>query len=432
MSVRVRFAPSPTGALHAGSVRSTLFNWLFARHHDGTFILRIEDTDRSRSTDASIADIQKSLRWLGLDWNEYYRQTDRLPVYQEMASQLLESGKAYEHEGAIWLRMPKTGRTVVHDEILGDVTFDNTELDDWVIQRSNGFPTYNFAAPVDDIELKISHVIRGNEHLNNTPKQLLVYEALGEAPPAFAHVPMVLGKDRTKLSKRHGARSVLEYREAGYLPEAMVNFLVLLGWSPKETQEIFTVEELIERFTLDGVGKASPIFDEEKLLWINHEHMKRASGARLAPLLREALTRMGIAEDALEEARLIEAAELMKTRSRALTELAKSMKFLFTDAVEYDPQGVKKFFKPEKAPLLRGLIDVLDRVEPFRALALEEAVRSYLKEQGASLGDVAQTSRVAMTGKTIGPGLFETMEALGRTRTVNRLQQVVERLEPSR
>ncbi|RLE28471.1 glutamate--tRNA ligase, partial [Candidatus Acetothermia bacterium] len=245
--VRVRFAPSPTGYLHVGGARTALFNWLYARHHGGKFILRIEDTDRSRSTDEAIEQILESMRWLGLDWDEFYRQTDRLEIHRQAAQQLLDKGAAYEHEGAVWFRIPKTGVTVVEDLLLGRVEFKNSELKDLVILRSDGTPTYNFACVVDDSDMRMTHVIRGDDHLNNTPKQILIYRALGREPPKFAHLPMILGPDKTKLSKRHGAVSVLEYRRRGFLPEALINFFARLGWSHGD-QEIFSREELVELF----------------------------------------------------------------------------------------------------------------------------------------------------------------------------------------
>ncbi|HIE48024.1 TPA: glutamate--tRNA ligase, partial [Candidatus Bipolaricaulota bacterium] len=263
--VRVRFAPSPTGYLHVGGARTALFNWLYARHHRGTFILRIEDTDRNRSTDEAIEQILESMRWLGLDWDELYRQTDRIDVHRRAAEELLRKGAAYEHEGAVWFRTPKTGVTVVEDLLLGRVEFKNSELKDLVILRSDGTPTYNFACVVDDSDMRVTHVIRGDDHLNNTPKQILIYRALGRGLPQFAHLPMILGPDKTKLSKRHGAVSVLEYRRRGFLPEALINFFARLGWSHGD-QEIFSREELIELFDLPGVGKSAAVFDEQKLL----------------------------------------------------------------------------------------------------------------------------------------------------------------------
>ena len=431
MKPRVRFAPAPTGELHVGGARTALFNWLFARHHGGVFILRIEDTDRSRSTEEAIAQIEESLTWLGLDWDEYYRQTERFPLYQEAAERLMAEGKAYEQEGAWWFRVPRPGTTIVHDLLLGDVTYDHEQpqLKDFVIRRSDGSFTYNFACVVDDADLKITHVIRANEHLNNTPRQLLLYRALGLEPPQFAHLPMVLSKDREKLSKRHGATSVFEYRDQGYLPEALVNFLARLGWSHGD-QEIFSKEELIELFDLDAVGVSAAVFDEEKLLWLNHHYIMHGDPERLGELLREFLARQGIVprEEAasIPREKLEEAIVLLRERGRTLVELAERSRFIFSDELEYDPRGIERFFTPERVPLLEGLVAELSKLNEFTASRVEETVRGYLEREGHKLGEIAQTCRVALTGKTAGPGLFETMEVLGKQRTVARLKKAIE------
>ena len=428
---RVRFAPSPTGELHVGGARTALFNWLFARHHGGTFILRIEDTDRSRSTEESIERIKEALRWLGLDWDEYYRQTERFPIYQRAAEQLLAEGKAYEHEGAWWFRVPRPGSTTVHDFLLGDVTYDHELIKDFVIRRSDGSFTYNFACVVDDAEMGITHVIRANEHLNNTPRQILIYQALGRPLPVFAHLPMVLAKDRTKLSKRHGATSVFEYRDRGILPEALMNFLARLGWSHGD-QEIFTKEELIEYFDLKDVGVSAAVFDEEKLLWLNQHYIINGDPDRLAELLREFLARQGIVSQeeaqAIAHEKLREIVILLRERAKTLVELAEKARFVFTaaEALEYEPAGVEKFFVKEKLPLLEGVIAALAEVNEFTPERIEAAVRGYLAQEGHKLGEIAQTCRVALTGKTAGPGLFETMAVLGKEETLARLKRAAE------
>jgi len=431
MKPRVRFAPAPTGELHVGGARTALFNWLFARHHGGQFILRIEDTDRSRSTEEWIERIEEALRWLGLDWDEYYRQTERFPLYQEAAERLMAEGKAYKQEGAWWFRVPRPGATTVHDLLLGEVTYDHEQpqLKDFVIRRSDGSFTYNFACVVDDAELRITHVIRANEHLNNTPRQILLYRALDLEPPQFAHLPMVLSKEREKLSKRHGATSVFEYRDRGFLPEALVNFLARLGWSHGD-QEIFSKQELIEFFDLENVGVSAAVFDEEKLLWLNQHYIINGEPDRLGELLREFLVRQGVVSQ--EEAQAIpreglrEIVILLKERSKTLVELAEKARFIFSDELEYDPKGVKKFFTPGKAPLLEGLIAELSNLNEFTAPRIEEVTRAYLERAGRRLGEIAQTCRVALTGKTAGPGLFETMEVLGRERTFVRLRRALE------
>jgi len=431
MNPRVRFAPSPTGELHVGGARTALFNWLFARHHGGIFILRIEDTDRGRSTEEWIERIEEALRWLGLDWDEYYRQTERFPLYQEAAERLMAEGKAYKQEGAWWFRVPRPGATTVHDLLLGEVTYDHEQpqMKDFVIRRSDGSFTYNFACVVDDSELKITHVIRANEHLNNTPKQILLYQALRLEPPKFAHLPMVLSKEREKLSKRHGATAVFEYRDRGFLPEALTNFLARLGWSHGD-QEIFSKQELIELFDLENVGVSAAVFDEEKLLWLNQHYIINGDPDRLGELLREFLVRQGVVSQeeaqAIPRERLREIVILLKERSKTLVELAEKARFIFSDELEYDPKGIKKFFTPEKVPLLEGLIAELSTLNEFTASRIEGAMRGYLEQEERKLGEIAQTCRVALTGQTKGPGLFETMEVLGRERAVARLRRAIE------
>lgn len=429
MKPRVRFAPSPTGELHVGGARTALFNWLFARHHGGDFVLRIEDTDRTRSTEEWIDNIEEALRWLGLDWDEYCRQTERFPLYQEAAEQLMSAGNAYEHEGAWWFRIPKPGATTVNDLLLGDVGYDHQQFKDFVIRRSDGSFTYNFACAVDDAELRITHVIRANEHLNNTPKQILVYRALDLEPPKFAHLPMVLAKDRRKLSKRHGATAVFDYRDQGFLPEALINFLARLGWSHGD-QEIFSREEMIELFELGNVGVSAAVFDEEKLLWLNHHYIMTSDPQRLGALLREFLVKQGIVSEeeagAIPKENLTDAVVLLRERSRTLVELAETTGFIFSDRLEYDPKGIKKFFTPEKVPLLRGLVEELSGLDGFTADGIEEATRTHLEREGHKLREIAQTCRLALTGRTKGPGLFETMEILGQDKVITRLRRAIE------
>ena len=429
--VRVRFAPSPTGYLHVGGARTALFNWLYARHHRGTFILRIEDTDRSRSTEEAIDQILESMRWLGLDWDEFYRQTDRLEVHRRAAEELLRKGAAYEHEGAVWFRIPRTGVTVVEDLLLGRVEFKNSELKDLVILRSDGTPTYNFACVVDDSDMGVTHVIRGDDHLNNTPKQILIYRALGRELPKFAHLPMILGPDKTKLSKRHGAVSVLEYRRRGFLPEALVNFFARLGWSHGD-QEIFSREELIELFDLAGVGKSAAVFDEQKLLWINHEWLRRADLGRLARLLSEFIVQEGIATEeqvaALGEGKLRRAAELLRERNKTLVAMAQAARFLFPGELPWPEEASALLGKTELATPLEEIAAALEGCEDFSPQGVERAVRAKLKELGLPLKAVAQPMRVAITGRTVSPGLFDVISLAGRELAVGRLRAAARRL----
>jgi glutamyl-tRNA synthetase len=459
--VRVRFAPSPTGHLHVGGARTALFNWLFARHHGGTFILRIEDTDRSRSTEEHLAAILDALRWLELDWDEGppqpgYRQTERLDLYRAHAGRLVASGRAYycdcppeqlEAErkaaearketfrysgrcrarrhtaGALRLRIPDTGATVVQDLIHGPVVFDHQQLDDWILVRTDGTPTYNFCVVVDDVDMRISHVIRGNDHLSNTPKQVLCYEALGYPVPAFAHVSMILGADRARLSKRHGATSVQAYREQGILPEALVNYLARLGWSHGD-QEIFSRAELIERFDIKDVSSSGAVFDQAKLEWLSQEYIKASPGPRLAALVRPFLAEAGLA--APDDARLAARLETLRERAKTLREMVEVGRFYFERPASYEDNARAKLFTPAGAERLGVLIERLSTVEPFAAPTLEALYRELVTAMGLKLVDLAQLTRLAVTGRTASPPLFDVLALLGRAEVLARLRAAVE------
>ena len=456
--VRVRFAPSPTGFLHVGGARTALFNWLYARHHGGTFILRIEDTDRSRSTDEHIGQIVDALRWLGLDWDEGppapgYRQTERFELYREHAARLLAAGRAYycdcppaqlEAErkaaearketfrysgrcrdrglaaGALRLRIPDTGATVVHDLINGAVTFDHQQLDDWILVRTDGTPTYNFCVVVDDVTMRISHVIRGNDHLSNTPKQVLCYEALGYPVPVFAHVSMILGGDRARLSKRHGAMSVQAYREQGILPEAMVNYLARLGWSHGD-QEIFDRAELIERFDIKDVSPSGAVFDQTKLEWLSHEYIKATDGARLARLVRPFLAEAGLAAPA-DDGRLAAMLATLRERARTLREMVEVGRFYFERPLAYEDKARAKLFTAEGAARLDMLLERLPALQPFTAPHLEALYRELAAALGLKLVDLAQLTRLAVTGRTASPPLFDVLALLGCDEVLARLR----------
>ena len=418
--VRVRFAPSPTGYFHVGSARAALFNWLYARHSDGTFVLRIEDTDRERSTDESIAQIEASLRWMGLDWDEYYRQTDRTDAHTAAAEDLMARGLAYESEGAWWFRVPTEGETVVHDELLGDVVYRNDHLKDFVIRRSDGTFIYHFVVVVDDADMEITHVIRGDDHLNNAPKHILLFEALGRPVPRFLHMPMILGTDRAKLSKRHGAASVLEYRDQGFLPEAMINFLARLSWSHGD-QEVFSVDELIELFTLDEINKSGAVFEDSKLRWMNQQHLKRADLGRLLDLVEPFVIRRDRVDAqawaSIDRARLCIGANLLRDRSHTLDDLASAMEILFpvplqsVDVVEITAR---------QGELMRILADALEPLDPFSSETVEQTVRETLAANDAKLKDVALASRIAITGRRAGPGLFDIIGPIGPANTSSR------------
>jgi glutamyl-tRNA synthetase len=463
-NIRVRFAPSPTGALHIGGVRTSLFNWLFARHHGGKFILRIEDTDQTRSTDESIKIILDGMRWLGLDWDEGpFRQTERMEIYREHVERLLKAGKAYycyctpeELEArrkqalaagkppkydrtcrsltapvpgrtpAVRFLSSDEGQTIVRDLIRGAVTFENQQLDDLIIQRSDGLPTYNFAVVVDDVTMRISHVIRGDDHLNNTPRQIQLYQALGYEPPEFAHLPMILGPDKTKLSKRHGATAVTEYIDLGYLPEALVNYLARLGWSHGD-QEIFSRSELIEKFSLESVGKAPSVFNPEKLLWLNHHYIQHADPGRLAGLLLDLLKKDGViaagGEPDLEWLKKL--VTILTERSHTIVEMKAAAVPFIADEISMDEKARTKHLTPDVAPLLAELAGRMKDVEPFTHAEIEKVFSALVAERGLKLGKLAQPVRVALTGGTVSPGIFEVLEVMGKAKALKRIEAAI-------
>ncbi len=459
--VRVRFAPSPTGHLHVGGARTALFNWLFARHHGGVFVLRIEDTDRSRSTEEYIHAILDAMRWLGLEWDEGppdagYRQTERSEIYRAHAERLLAEDQAYrcrctvetiealrqaaQRRGetfrypgtcrdaavpasephALRLRTPREGQTVVEDVIHGAVAFDNAQLDDWILVRSDGTPTYNFCNVVDDVSMKITHVIRGNDHLSNTPKQLLCYVALGYPVPVFAHIPMILGADKSRLSKRHGATAVQAFREAGILPEAMVNHLARLGWSHGD-QEIFSREELIREFDLAEVGKAGAVFDYAKLEWLSHHWLRQVPSERLAADLAIFLGQLGLSVPA-DLGWLARVAGTLKERAKTLKEMAEQASFYVKAPQAYDPQATAKFWTPGASERYALLIRRLEAQPTLDPGSLEMLYRGLAAELQVKLVDLAQLTRIALTGKAASPPIFEVMSILGKAETLARLR----------
>ena len=456
--VRVRFPPSPTGHLHVGSARTALFNWLFARRYRGAYVLRIEDTDRNRSTDESIDSIIEAMRWLGLDWDEGppsagYRQTERFDIYREHAERLLRAGRAYycdcppeqlEAErkiaeqrketfrysgrcrdrglqaGALRLRIPLEGETVVEDLIHGPVTFARSQLDDWILVRTDGTPTYNFCVVVDDVTMGITHVIRGDDHLSNTPKQVLCYEALEYPLPRFAHIPMIMGADRGRLSKRHGATSVQAFRDMGILPEAMVNYLARLGWSHGD-QEVFSRDELVQHFDLAHVGASASVFDATKLEWLSQQWLMRSSPERLAEALAPFLERAGL-EAPADRVWLGRVADSLKERAKTLADMVEQGRFYFEAPDGYEPAAARKFFTPGGVERLQLLIDRLASFEAFDAERLELLYRGLAVEIGVKLVDFAQLTRLAVTGKTASPPIFQVLALLGRDETLTRLR----------
>lgn len=466
--VRVRFAPSPTGYLHIGGVRTALFNWLFARHHEGTFILRIEDTDVSRSTEESIQEIIESMKWLGLDWDEGpYRQMERQAVYQQKVEHLLAEGKAYrcyctqeelearrqaaiqqgqkpKYDGkcrnlknppastpsAVRFKTPAEGSVTINDMLRGTIVFDSSELDDLIIQRSDGTPTYNFVVVVDDADMKITHVIRGDDHLSNTPRQALLYDSLNYPRPKFAHISMILGSDKTRLSKRHGATAVLAYRDMGYLPHAMLNYLARLGWSHGD-QEIFSRQELIQHFSLGNVTISAAIFNPEKLLWINAQHIKTASPLELARHIEPLTVQEGVLPanhgKTIEE--IARPIPFLQERCKTLVEMAQGMAFYFKEELEFDEKAWEKFLRAETKPLLEQLLSNLGKLENYTTAEIETVINAVAGQSGVKLGQLAQPVRVALTGKTISPGIYEVIMLLGKERTLARLESAIENIK---
>jgi glutamyl-tRNA synthetase len=464
--VRVRFAPSPTGFLHIGGVRTALFNWLFARQQKGIFILRIEDTDQSRSTDESIQAIVEGMKWVGLDWDEGpFRQTERIDLYSSHAKQLLENGHAYwcackaeelearrkgaeskglspkydgrcrdrgltnpDGEAALRFKAPQEGETVVDDLIKGKIVFDRTVQDDLIILRSNGYPTYNFSVVVDDALMGITHVIRGDDHLTNTPRQIPIFEALGFPVPWFGHLPMILGSDKTRLSKRHGATSIMAYKDMGYLPDAMVNYLVRLGWSHGD-QELFTRQELIQKFSWKNVQTSAAVFNPEKLLWVNAEYIKISPPTQIAQALVPLLEAAGLTADvqAVSADWLSQLIVLVKERAKTLVEMVDWVRPYFGQAATFDEEAAKKFLTPAIAPILSKLLTRFEALPVFSKQTWETTFKQLVEEEGIKMGQLAQPVRVALTGRTASPGLFDVMEVLGQDRTLSRLRKGIER-----
>ncbi|MCS6950887.1 MAG: glutamate--tRNA ligase [bacterium] len=475
-TVRVRFAPSPTGSPHIGNIRTALFTWLFARKHGGVFILRIEDTDRARYVEGSVQEIMDSLRWLGLDWDEGpYFQSQRLPLYREVAEQLVATGHAYrcyctperleelrrqqeaakqptgydrkcrylsEEERAkieaagtpyvIRFAMPLEGETVFYDEIRGEIRFENALLDDFVMLKSDGYPTYHLASVTDDHHMGITHVIRGEEWISSTPRHVQIYRALGWEMPKFAHLPMILGTDRKKLSKRHGSVQFVEYIQQGYLPEAMFNFLALLGWSADEDRELYSREELIERFDLSGVQENPAIFDGQKLLWMNGMYIRRKPIEELTqlclPYLQEArLIPQNPSPEQVTYAQRVIALEA--ERMKLLSEVVPLTEYFFRDVLEYEEKGVRKWFTQPYVPqMLERLIERYSALEPFDLQRIEETTRAVAEELGVSAAQVIHPTRLAVSGRTVGPGLFEMIEVMGKQRVLQRLRAAREML----
>jgi glutamyl-tRNA synthetase len=466
---RVRFAPSPTGYLHVGGARTALFNWLYARNAGGTFILRIEDTDFERSTTEMVEGILIGLRWLGITWDEGpYHQSERLELYRKNASRLIETGHAYlcfctkeqleqrraaaqaagrapmyertcrkilpqeaerRHAAgeacAVRFAVPESGATGWDDEVFGAIEFAHSEIEDFVLLRSDGVPTYHLSVVSDDIDMRMTHVIRGADHISNTPKQILLYKAFGAPRPVFAHVPLILGPDKTRLSKRHGATSVMAYRDEGIVPEAFRNFLALLGWTPPDSsREILGDEELVRLFSLGAISKSNAVFDRAKLDWFNTEYIRAYPAERLLPLIREEWEKAGIHPERADDLPwLLTTVELLKPRARNLKDFATSFRSFFTDQFETDPAAIQKFLKD--GSVRQALADLADRYASlgatFSEQTTEQTLRAFAEEKNMKAGVLINGARVALTGQAVAPSLFAVMTALGRDKTIARL-----------
>jgi glutamyl-tRNA synthetase len=422
--VRVRFAPSPTGYLHIGSARTALFNWLFAQSKKGIFLLRIEDTDKERSQKKYVDEILASLGWLGITWEgKPFYQTKRSKLYESYAKRLIEDGAAYEVKGgAMMFKMPKD-TIVVSDLIRGPIEFDGSLQEDLVIMKSDGNPTYNFACVVDDIDMGITHVIRGEDHISNTPKQIALYQALGAPLPLFAHIPLILGEDRSRLSKRHGATSISEYRTMGYLPAALVNFMALLGWSPGDNREVMTRDELVRSFSLDRVVKTPAIFNQEKLNWINNQYIKNMDTETLTDLIQDEMKRCRQKGKKISRTELKNIVRLFKTRLKKISDFCDQAQYFFLTNVVYDKEAVDTFLRRKELKIIFNLlINDLKRVRPFNPETIEKCCRDLIQKLGIASGDLIHPARAAITGRTTSPGLFEVIHLLGKDVTVKRLK----------
>lgn len=462
--LRLRFAPSPTGYLHIGGARTALFNYLLAKKEQGTFILRIEDTDVARSTQESVDAILQAMTWLGLSYDEGpYYQSDRFDLYKAKVQELLDKGLAYrcycsqeeldakreaamksggkpKYDGTcrernqppiadapfvVRFKSPQEGEITFVDRIKGPITFRNEELDDIIIQRSDGTPTYNFVVVVDDAEMGVNLIIRGDDHVNNTPRQIPMYTALGYQVPEFAHVPMILGADKSRLSKRHGATSVMAYQEQGYLPEALVNYLARLGWSHGD-QEIFSMEDLIEKFSLEQVGRAAGVFNPEKLLWLNAHYIKTGDPVRLAALVTEFLAKLELSTEAGPD--LPAVVKTLQERARTLVEMAEGAAFYYRSEVEFDAEAAAKFLTTDKRTPFEALIRHLEACNDWSHDGIVAAFQNVMDETGLKLGKFGPSVRVALVGGTISPGIHEVVEVLGKSRTLERLRRALDML----
>ncbi len=467
MTVRTRFAPSPTGYLHVGGARTALFSWLYARKHGGQFILRIEDTDKERSTEASVQAILDGMAWLGLDFDEGpFYQTDRMDRYEKVIQQLLDKGMAYycycsreeldalreeqmknkqkpRYDGrfrdflgtppegvkpVVRFKNPLDGEVVINDQVKGRVVVSNGELDDLIIARSDGSPTYNLTVVVDDMDMGITHVVRGDDHLNNTPRQMNILAALGAEPPVYAHVPMILGDDGKRLSKRHGAVSVMQYKEDGYLPEALLNYLVRLGWSNRD-QEIFSREEMQELFSLDSVNKAPSAFNTKKLIWLNEHYLKSMDASHVAQVLQAYLQKGGI--DTTGGPALPLVVEALRERSKTLLDMASGAGYFYADPAAYDEKAAKKQLTPASVEVFSALAENLQKASSWNHEVLHKVVAQTAEELGLKMGKVGMPLRIAISGGGQSPDIGVTLELIGKEAALRRIEAVINFIKKS-
>lgn len=418
--VRVRFAPSPTGYLHIGSVRTALFNWLYARSQGGVFILRIEDTDQKRSSDVYMEEIIDDLKWLGLNWDEGpFFQTKRFDIYRSYAQKLLEKGLAYKDGEAIIFKIPDE-KIKIYDLVHGEIEVDNALIDDLVLMKSDGSPAYNFACVIDDLEMRISHVIRGDDHISNTNKQVAVYNALGVKPPKFAHIPLILGPDKAPLSKRFGAVSITDYRKMGYLPQALVNYLSLLGWAPGDNKEFMSVEEIVKKFSLKRINKTGAEFNQDKLRWINGEHIRKLTHEEFAKI------GMDFIKPGCDEEWFKKFAELYHSRVKTLVEFKEEFGIFMSDEVKYNEEAVEKFLKKSNVSDILSVTKTrLEKIGSFTQENIEKESRALAEELKIESADLIHPLRVAVTGKAVSAGVFEVLALLGKDKVIKRLEQVL-------
>ncbi|MDD4909060.1 MAG: glutamate--tRNA ligase [Candidatus Omnitrophica bacterium] len=430
--VRVRFAPSPTGYLHIGGARTALFNWVFAKSRGGKFILRIEDTDTQRSKKEYLDEILNSLKWMGMDWDEIYYQSQRFNIYREYAEKLLKEGKAYKDGEAIIFKL-QPQPIKMYDVIRGEIEFDASLIKDQVLIKSDGSPTYNFACVIDDALMNITHIIRGDDHISNTPKQIVLYEASGFKLPKFAHLPLILGMEGGRLSKRTGATAISDYRKMGYLPAGIVNYLLLLGWSPRNNQEVIGIKDAIKSFSLKNANKTAAAFDINKLKWINSQYIKKEDPEKLTEFIIPLLIEKGFIKEAdFDRKQLAFLVKLFQPRMDVLPDFLDWADYFFTDKIDFNKEGVEKYLSSGLSKEFSLLCQRFAGLDNFTDAAIEQAFRALVAELNIQAGALVHPVRLALTGKTVGPGLFETIALLGREKTLKRLQYWIERWEGKR